>query len=135
MCLSLLCMSFFTCTKQHANKILVEYRMTNFGKLKNSGNPLFCLSDFKIIMRIDAFRRMFSFFVLFENGLPLSLVKVFDEFRIYLIQKTCILLCPFVRVKFITFRLSEFCEVKGYYSLIHLLSPINEIKKSPKKRK
>jgi hypothetical protein len=32
---------FFACTKQHANKILVVYRMTKFGKLKNSGNPFF----------------------------------------------------------------------------------------------
>jgi len=102
---------FFACTKQHANKILVEYRLTNFGKIKNFGNPFFCLSDAKIIMGINSFQRMFAFFVFVWEGLPLSLIKDYDKFRIYLIQKTVILLYPFIdymRIKIISLDLRSF---------------------------
>jgi len=69
----------------------------------NIGTPPPFFLDSKTILRIDAFQRIFSFlvFLSFENGLPLSVVNVSDEFR-FLPHRKILSFCTFCRVKFLS---------------------------------
>ena len=82
----------------------------------NIGTPPHFFLDSKTILRIDAFQRIFSFlvFLSFENGLPLSVVNVSDEFRV-LPHKKLLSSCTFYRVKFLS---SHAFRIQGWLCLV-----------------